>query len=382
MCKKKVIISLFLLQYSIIQICSQSVAPFKIIDSQTKVGIPYAYIRIANRQQFITSDMDGYFSISCKPTDTLIISNIAYQKVKIPFNVLQKIKVIKMVELPIELNSVRISAKDAERVVKKAIKCTYDALTKPMYFKCLRRDNYIFRDTLIMQVKSEILMELMVLFSPSHGGKINCYLNNIIVEKRDSISNKKIPKYSSLAISSPFNRFIAGVSRKDDEVVNFSYQDVKDSIIIVSFAPKLSNKPDGKYIYKQGRFVINRITGKILRIDSFLSQDMMKYQRDCMDKKKTPSIFYYDYSLSQYFNNLGYLEGVHWQFSFSQKVNDQNKIWSSKSDLEFYFLDQRPNGLEKLSKLDSDSTLIDRNSNFKPGFEKEFNECFFKNSRN
>jgi hypothetical protein len=373
---KRTLFFIFLLSLTIIGLAQSKISQ-QLIDKQTNIGIPYAYIKLVGKDQFAISDKNGYFEISCKLSDTLSITHVAYQSQIIPLSELKKKAIIKMTELPIELNAVVIGAKDAENVVKRAIDSTYAILEKTMVFKCLRKDDILFNDTLIARAKAELIMDLVMLFKPSHGCKVNCYLKNIIVNRCSNYSNYLIPKYSFPALYSPINMFIAGGSKMDDQLVNFSYQEAGDSLIIINFKPKASHKQNNRYIIKTGRFVINRHTYKLLRIDSYLSPDMMEYQRSYMEKKKDPTLFYFDYSLTQVFNEIGLPSRIHWQIRYSYQTNDEKKVWSSYSDLLFFKLDKRTNGLENLEKINPETSLINRESSYSSEYEKEFNELFF-----
>jgi hypothetical protein len=310
--------------------------------------------------------------------DTIIISHVAYKTLKIPYNKTKILMVIKMTELPIELNPIIISAKSAQNTVKRAIDSTYSTLSMPLYFRCFRKDQICFRDTLIIEAKAEILMELENLFSPSHGGVIKCYLENIKVEKNTNHKINPVPKFSISAVYAPINRFIAGVSKYDDKLLCFSYQEANDSIIIISFKPKSGHIPNTKYVYKQGRFMINKNTGKFMRIDSNLSPAMMEVQRISMGKRKNPSLYYYNYSLSQFFDKHGYPQRIHWQLGFSLKENNPNNLWTNYSDQLFIKNEMKPQSIKNKILLRPDTALVEMKSNYNSNFERMFNNVMSK----
>jgi hypothetical protein len=216
-------------------------------------------------------------------------------------------------------------------------------------------------------------MELKTLFSPSHGGLIKCYLENIKVEKNATLKEIPVPRFSISAVYTPINRFIAGVSKNDDKLLYFSYQEANDTIIIISFKPKSDRIPNTKFVYKQGRFIINKNTGKFIRIDSNLSPEMMEFQRICMEKRKNPSLYYYNYSLSQFFDKHGYPQRIHWQLGFSLKENNPNNLWTNYSDQLFIKNEMKPQSIKNRILLKSDTALVEMKSNYNSNFEREFN---------
>ncbi len=54
-----------------------------IIDQQTKAPVPYAYVRKKNTNRGAITNEDGFFNLSCKQTDTLLISFISYDKIEV-----------------------------------------------------------------------------------------------------------------------------------------------------------------------------------------------------------------------------------------------------------------------------------------------------------
>jgi hypothetical protein len=350
---------------------SQSSLQGQLIDSESNMGVPFAYIKLVGKKIFVVSDEDGFFTIKGTILDTVLISHVAYKTLKIPYKGVNSSLVIKMSELPIELNPITISAKDAGNAVKKAIDSTYSSLIKPMYFRCFRKDLISFRDTLIIEAKAEIFLDLEALYNPSQGGKINCYLENIKVEKTKNLKNNSVPRFSISAVYAPINRFIAGVSKNDDKLISFSYQEVNDSIIVVCFKPK-PGIPKTKFVYKQGRFIINKNSGKFIRIDSNLSPEMMEFQRISMEKKKNPSLYYYNYSLSQFFDKQGYPQRIHWQLGFSFKENNPNNLWTNYSDQFIIKLENKPKSIANKINLKSDTALVEMKSHYNSNFEREF----------
>jgi hypothetical protein len=113
-------------------IYSQSPLQSQLLDSKSNTGIPFAYVKIAGKNLFVVSDEDGFFSIPCTNMDTIIISHVAYKTLKIPYKKAKTLVVIKMSELPVELNPIIISVKNAQNAVKRAIDSTYSSLSMPM----------------------------------------------------------------------------------------------------------------------------------------------------------------------------------------------------------------------------------------------------------
>ena len=276
-----------------------------------------------------------------------------------------------MEELPIEMNPITISAKGARAILEKAINTTYKTMNVPAYLTCYRKDMFIFRDTLVAEVKAEILYELKYLLSPSHGSLIVCILKNIIVNRNPIFKNTFIPNYDMPASYAPFNSFIIGASKEKEWYL--SNQESNDSIIIISINPRLDFKPNKKYMLKNGRFIIDKRNWLILRIDTNLSPEMMAIGRSDQYRTKDAKYYPYHYSYSHFYGDDGFLSKVVSDVQFSYLENNPEKIWHNHSEL--VFINEKTKFVRDslMVPLKRDSSLIQMNSRFSPGFEERFN---------
>jgi hypothetical protein len=363
-------------------IFAQQPIKIQLIDSETKSGIPYAYIKVLSNNYVVSTDQDGFFSITLKREDSIKISHIAYEPIFTTCEKIQKKVVLEMAELPIELNPIIISAKGAETTLRRAIDSTFKVLSTPMYFTCYRKDQINLCDTLVVEAIAEIFFEVEKLNSQSHGGEIKSYLNNIKVERNPSFHGKIVPDFLPIASDAPINRFIAGVSKKDDTLLNFFYQEANDSVVIVSFKPKKDFIPKSNSLLMQGRFIIDKSTWKIKRIDSNLSPEMMKIGRSKLTKEKNPQRFIYYYSRSQFFNDEGLPSRVLWAFNFSFKEDNANIIWKNNSEMVL-IKEKSTHSLSKnLIPLKADSSLIQMKSRCNSNFEQRFDNWIPKSNIN
>jgi hypothetical protein len=101
---------------------------------------------------------------------------------------------------------------------------------------------------------------------------------------------------------------------------------------------------------------------------------MMAFQRTNMEKRKNPTLYYYAYSLSQFFDKQGYPQRIHWQFEFSSKENNPAKLWTNISDQFLMKIENQPKSIVNKINLKSDTALIEMKSNYNSNFEREFNK--------
>ncbi|MGD0343098.1 MAG: hypothetical protein ABSA76_15465 [Bacteroidales bacterium] len=349
---------------------------YQIIDSKSRNGIPYAYIKIIGNNIIEKSDQDGCFSLPSIKDDSIQISHIAYKTIRISYAKIKNKKFIEMEELPIEMNPIIISAKNANSIVNQAIDSSFRALYTPMYFNCYRRDRIVYRDTLVAEALAEIIFELKALFEPSHGGVIKNYLTNIKVYRNAIFKGRLIPEYNLSATFSPFNRFIIGVSKDKEKLEYFSKQEVNDSIFVININPISSYKPNKNFILKSGRFIINKTNWKIIRIDTNIKPELLKASREENFRRKRSKNYLYDYSFSLFFDDKGVPSKIYWNYKFSFLENDPEKIWENHTDFIIVNEKNKPIIDERLFSLKSDTSLVQMNSKFLSGFEEKFNSIF------
>ncbi len=363
----------FLVQFfNINSLFSQIKVRIQLVEKESKLTIPFAYIKVPSKNIVLNSDQDGFFSTELSKNDTIEITHVAYKSLRIAYSDIGKNATIELDELPVLLNPIIISSKNAEITVKRAIGATYESMQTPMNFSCFRKDQITINDTLVTEADAEIIYKLKKLNSASHGGNLKSYLINVHVYKNSLFNKLMIPNYFLGAIFAPINTFIAGFSKNDDQLLNFSYQEGNDSLIIVGAKPKKNIRPKNGELIKQGNFVINKNTGKLIQIVTSLSPEMMEWGRNNSSREKNPNLFYYHYTFSQYFDQEGFPSRVSCSIKFSIKEDNPNKIWSNNSELIFTKLSQDDLILDKSHELNNDSTLVQMKSRFDPDFEKRF----------
>jgi hypothetical protein len=349
----------------------QDLSKIQLIDSESKNGIPYAYIKVVGENILERSDIDGYFSLQTLDGDSLLITHVAYKTLKTTYEKISNRKFIEMEELSIEVNPIVINPKSAETIVKRAIDSSFKALYEPMYCISYRRDQLFFRDTLVAEAKAEILYLVKEFFSPSHSGIMKGYLKNIIVKKDSSFNSVIIPPYQIPASYAPLNSFLVGVSKKIEKFVYYSKQEVSDSIFIIGVNPRLDFKPTKKLFLKYGRFVINKKTGKIMRIDTNASPEMLIFSRTEHLRSKDATRYIFQYSYSHIYDNNGFLSKVFLNIHYSYLENNPQNIWQNRSEIVF-IPETKKSDFDELNLLGRDTSLIQMHSKYSPEFENSF----------
>ena len=154
--------------------------------------------------------------------------------------------------------------------------------------------------------------------------------------------------------------------------IYYSNQEANDSIIIIGINPKTDFYPQ-KYMLKYGRFIINRNTGRLLRIDTNLSPEMMEIGRSIKTKSEENRRYYYYYSVSYFFNWQGILSKVILNVHFSFHEDDPEKIWQNYSEIVFLTEKTKPE-INEVNLLKRDTLLIQMSSKFSTGFEDIFDK--------
>jgi len=159
--------------------CAQGLLSSKVVDSDSGISIPFAYIRISGEKMFIMSDEDGYFNLSVSSDDTLEISHVAYKSLRVPLKGIKGNYVFRLEELPVSINPIVVTADWAENQLEKAVKLTSKEIKAPIYLKYFRDDQIIFNDTKVRRSMSESDVHIKLILSPSHGATYNIYRRSI-----------------------------------------------------------------------------------------------------------------------------------------------------------------------------------------------------------
>jgi hypothetical protein len=359
-----------------LNINSQSLPRFQIIDSKYKTPIPFAYVKVPNKNILEVTDLDGYFMLPKLDIDSIQISHVAYKPMTTTFDKIYRKNPIQLEEVPIEVNPIIISAKDTKVIVDNSIGKNYKSIHTPLYLLCYRKDLLLYRDTLVAEAYAEIIFKVDHLFSPSSGGIIKSYLQNISVKRNPQFKGRIIPKFDLEANFSPINEFIVRSTNDQEKTIYFSKQDSGDSIVVININPRLDFKPNKRFVIQNGRIIINKLTGKILRIDTDLNPKMMEISRMEEYRAKDTKRYIYHYSISELFNQEGIIIKLSWKYKFSFLENNPINVWENSS--EFYFVKELDNPPldESICILKKDSTLVQMRSQFKSDFEKKLSSIF------
>jgi len=350
---------------------------YQVIDSKHKTPVPYVYVKILHRNIIEIADEQGRFSLSqLRKEDTIQISQVAYQSVNILASNLPQNKAILLKEVTQQIKEVTIGAKDTRKIIDIAIKNNYDALKSLKYIHCYRHDIVQFRDTIVAEAFADIAVEIRDLMRPSHWGILKPYLLNIIVNKNPKFTSIVIPLMNMEAGFIPINIFFIGSSNDSEKYVYFSKQASEDSLLILNIIPRLDYDPSKKYVIKNGKCIINKNTGKIFRVDTYLSSEMLEISRTEKYREKRAQKYLYYYSFSILFNQSGIPFKVFWDYKYSFLENDPDSIWTNKSELLFFNESHAPILTESICVLKKDTTLVQMKSKYNPDFGVAITKIF------
>lgn len=125
---KILIFPLIVNHFIIGEIFCQSSQRFQVKDKIELTPIPYAYIKVLHKSVLETADENGFFSLNTSLNDTIQISQVAYNTIKIPFKILLKNSTVLLEPVTKEVDAVIISAKDTRRLLDRAIKNNYESI--------------------------------------------------------------------------------------------------------------------------------------------------------------------------------------------------------------------------------------------------------------
>lgn len=110
-----------------------------VIDSETKIPIPYAYVYTNSSTCGTVTNESGYYELNCPATDSIVISHLGYRTLKIPFQNNQEGLTMSLVEDPYIAASITIVADDSYlyeliEKAKKSLKTENDRCISKAYF--------------------------------------------------------------------------------------------------------------------------------------------------------------------------------------------------------------------------------------------------------
>ncbi|SDD16180.1 hypothetical protein SAMN05216323_109413 [Williamwhitmania taraxaci] len=364
------VLCVFLSFFSIAQPVSK-----KLVDRETGSSVPFANVSFVGNNGGIMADEDGVFTVSAKVGQRYRITQVGYCTIELSYEQLMEPKEILMDEVNIEINPVIVSADAARRDILRAIDSTYKLLKAPLFLTCYQQDRVEVNNQMVVEAKAIIAAKIITILSPSKGNSGSYKLEGLSVAHSPNFPVDTVSTFRFLP-GVYVNSFLVGASKKDDSNLVYSYLNVNDSIIVISFRPKKSFIPSGHSILTSGRFFIDKKSWRMLRIDTELSNSMLSYMRESVANRKKAKEYYLDYSTSTTYSNLGIPVTAKRLMAYSLKGDSTNARWVCTSYQVFSNSREQPKTTSEKKKLNKYKALIFQTASTTPEFEFQFIKGF------
>lgn len=364
------VLAVFLSSFSIAQPVSK-----KLVDRETGSSVPFANVSFVGNNGGTMANEDGVFTVSAKVGQRYRITHVGYCSIELSYEQLMQQKEILMDEVKIEINPVIVSADAGRRDIVRAIDSTYKLLKEPIFLTCYQQDRVELNAQAVVEARAIIAAKIRAIFGPSKGNSASYDIVGLSVTHNPDFPIDTVSIFRFLPVAY-INSFLVGASKKDDHNLIYSYLNVNDSIVVISFRPKNSFIPNGHYLLTSGRFFIDKKSWRILRIDTELSNAMLSYMREFAANHKKAKENYLEYSTSTTYSNLGIPLRVKRLMAYSLKGDSSSARWVCTS--EQVFVEGKEDNLSsgKRVKLNKRKPLILQMPVATHAFEMKFSKVF------
>lgn len=306
---------------------------FKVVDKETKEPVSFAIIKNDEANTKYETDIEGVINLKIVNNINYTFSRLGYKSQSIIGSQLLNSVTVELESLPVEINTIVVTANAAWLDLNRAIENTFRALPKsPCYLKCNQIDMVKKNNKLVATGKAIFVSEVIKINAKGKGCRSNSRLCELKVESNqinvDSI--QRLPYYKV-----PFvNDFLIGENRKYDKDLSFSYIDINDSILIIGYSPKAKFTPKN-FILTSGRYLIDKKQWKIIRIDSDINPRMLDFQNKDTEMKATKVFLLRKYMRSIYFSENGLPTKLEEKKVYTLKSDNSKSNWEN-STTHFY----------------------------------------------
>jgi hypothetical protein len=245
-----------------------------IIDIESGMAVPYAEIYNLDSTFLCYASVDGVFSIEVTPGSFYKFSRIGYESITLTTEQLLLDNSIKMEMLPYELNTIIVTPNLALSDINKAIESTRKRIpSTPFFQRCYKKEEIVVGNDTLLDAKAIIDFGISKVFSAGKGARASMILKGLYLEYNNSGPEDIMPT----ANTTPLNRINIGFLKKLEENIVFNrINSENDSITIITFHPKKYDHSKGR-VTSSGRFIIDKKTWCILRIDVVLDSNTIEY---------------------------------------------------------------------------------------------------------
>ncbi|MFV0471103.1 MAG: hypothetical protein ACK5L7_03580 [Paludibacteraceae bacterium] len=349
----------------------------KIIDSETSESIPFAVIIDNDKKEIAQADNNGTIRLTnIAEQERYRIRCLGYKNVVIQGKELKRLHTIKLDLLPIEINPIIITSNRAFTLIEQAIDETKSCMPKPNFYLEHYNKDVVMKDSMIVaESNATIILNIRNLLR-NDGCRMNTRLKGIShsFENDFDIVNYKFNIYNSSYINSFY------LSKKAPEFTHnsiFYTVESSDSTIIVGFRPKSTYIPDKTFLIS-GRYIIDRETMRIKKIESFISSRLIDYQnKKVLEDEKNDYIlknFHRIISLSELGLPVYFKEEIHYT-----RKNYDTTCWKNISEKKIKSTDKYSyDELPLRTYISYDKPFIYHEPHQKNiDFDREFNTKFY-----
>ena len=270
-----------------------------ITDIDNGMAVPYATIYKSDSTFLCSASIDGVFSIEVTPGSFYKISHIGYKPITLTAEQLLSDEIIKMEMLPYELNPVVVTPNSALSDIYRAFDSTHKHIpSAPFFQRCYKKEQIISANDILLDSKAIIDTKVVKVHAVGKGVYIYVSIKGLQIDYNNIDSGDIIPNPRQISIS---NINQVSIPSKDAENIIFNrIHSENDSITIITFHPKFYGDA-----YKTGRFIIDKRTWIILRIDMTFDDATIEYQNRIAITSSNPKRLIHKFNRSVFFSTNG-----------------------------------------------------------------------------
>ena len=306
----------------------------KITDSETNEPVSFAVISTDDQKNKYIADIDGNITFNCEANKNYLFSRLGYKEKKYNGKDLIELQNIKLNMISYELNPITVNSDAAWKDLNKSIDSTYKYFPKtPYYIKCELQENVEKDKKNIATADATMYIKISKIHKAKKGCSSTIRTDKINQKFTEDITKESIQRFSYYRI--PFvNEFLIGT--KYDKDIFFYYFEVNDSLIVIGYTPKNNIKLDKNYVITSGRFLIDRNTWKLIRLDSYLSDKMLEHQKEIILKNNKKNLIITSFKRSILLSSNGIPDKLEETINYYFKNDSLKHEWMNKLN-HFYY---------------------------------------------
>lgn len=348
-------------------------------DSYEPIAFAVLYVGENKKELLKEANVNGFIDSEKITTSNIYcISRLGYKDINISGEELLKSSVIKMEMLPFEISPITVKPEKAFKTLETAIQETYNLIPKKMlYLETYHKDRVIKNNEILAVTNAITVTAIEEINKKDNGAKTSTKLVDISHTSSEhfNVQNFKSYKYYQNIL---INNFYLNKNNYFIKNSIFYILDTNDSVVIVGFKPKKTYSPNKKSVLISGRYIIDKETFRILKIETELPQHLIEFQNKISLTDQKKEILIENFHREIFFSEIGlpayFIEKLNYKF----KTDTKKKLWTNKTEKKSIVITEKNYISSKgrsitMKKPMFYETPLSRNSNFDTAFDKKYN---------